>query len=566
MEHSKCHTREWAVVIDPMVINTSGHSFRRFPIIAAVFCVATLLNQPRLHAQSTVASLTLDVDPTISSSSLLRATVKLTNNSNHSVLASSAGVLHECEFIVKSSSGDVVPLTRYGNQVTSALRLDFSTTRHMLLSGVSSTFSFPLNRLYDMAKPGTYSVNVSRTIFDPTTKNRVSLVSNTSTVQILEPTESKSVVEPDMALATDVNPFPSKLWKIGDTWKAIVEVFKTSSPMAANQPVVLNFGSGPVPNDPVMVIDTYPMTIKVVGVQKLPAGDQAAVQFLPDEGAPSYIHGRAVEVVVDRHTNQLLEVTSQNLKTGDVVEKLDEKLVLVRPINGYAVGFPCDIIPISSLLKGSSSSQLMSPDKTMSLSISKTDVDEDEVWSEKLSVRDKDWFRVTQKWVKGQKWWSQYVKEDFDSQIGMRATTIGNSEITFGVPDNGLQLGLGSEDALAIGGEAVHLRVALRNSTDKDIALKPVLIGSNFNLTVAGAGQPTVPLTIAGKEAAVAPVSLFDKQVLPAHSTIYRDLLLSRNYDLSLNGNYSVSATASQLVEGENSKLASPNLNVRIIG
>ncbi len=476
-------------------------------------------------AVAPVASMKVEVPAVVPVASFINARVTLKNISDKGLLLPTTLPLVDYKVVVKNSSGVTTPLTEYGESKTVSVAV-YRSLDTGLSPGQSEVVDLPLNRIFDMTKTGKYFVSVTRRAFTPIGKQWTTITSDAVPIEVVNPVEGKSVVEQDTAPVAGV--LPSTSWKTGDTWKAIVEVFRSSSQMAANQPVSLSFGSGPVPNNPIIVIDTYPMTIKVVNIQKTQAGDQATMQFIPSGNAPSYVQGRNVQVVVDRQTNQLLEVKSQNLKPGDVVEKLDGKPILVRPINGYAAGFPCDIIPTSSLLGTESSTLLTSLDGAMSLSVSKVDGDNYKLWSEKLTVKDRNWFRVTQKWPNGQKWWSQYVKEDFDSQIGMRATTIGSSDLIFGTPMDGLQLGLASEDALAAGGEAVHLRVALRNTSDKDVTLIPVLMGNNLNLTVTDAAQRAVPLTVAGKEALAKPPLLFDTQILPAHSTIYRDLLLNK--------------------------------------
>ena len=476
------------------------------------------------------------------------------------------------DFLVRSETKTPILPTLFGQNTMRTRQTSFAARALELPPRGSYSYKFPINRFYDMTKLGTYFLTASREVpVDGNPLHNKKIVSSEIHINVLPESETHALIEKwDKIVDSNYPLSPSDVWRVGDTWKAMVEVFKSSSPMATDKPIAFNFGSGPIPNNTIMVIDTFSMTIKIVQVRKVGVQDQATVQFVPSDDAPSYVQGRTVEAAVDRQTGQLVELSSRGVLRGvessDVVEKLNDIPVLVRPINGYVAGFPCDIIPISALPKDSSSVQLSTPDKTIMLSISKTPVGEYELWSEKLSVRDNDWFRVTQRWNKGQKWWSQYVKEDFDSQIGMRATIIGSSEVTFGVPKNGLQLGLGSEDALASGGSAVHLRVALRNTTDKDVTLKPILTGDNVTLTVMDAAQRVVPLTIAGKEASAKPYLLFDKQILPAHSTIYRDLLLSRHYDFSLNGSYSVSAFGSQIVEGMDAKLAASKLNVRIVG
>ena len=534
--------------------------------LAHTDCCSAQIVAPKIPTQSDankLFNLQLEIPDTATSGYPIVAKINFKNVSNQPLFFPDSNPDINYRFTVKDSVGNEVGRTKYG--VNTSFAAIFRSKVSSLTPSSSLHFKFTLSRIYDMTKSGFYSVYVTRNAYHPKTNQLIEISSDTISVQVLEPTKNQSIILPDIESTQRANEVPSKLWKVGDTWKTIVEVFKTPSEMAASEPIPFASGLGVVPKDPVNIYYTYPMTIKVVSVEKDGTKNQATVEFTPAEDSPSYVSGRSVQVVVDRETNQLLEVKPQDLKPSNLLEKLGEKLVIVRPINGYAVGFPCDIIPISSLPQGESSTQLTSPDKLMSLSVSKTTAGEDELQSEKLTVLDKDWFRVTQKWPKGQKWWSQYVKEDFDTQIGMRVTTIGSSDVTFGAPNNGLQLGLGSEDALAFGGSAVHLRVALRNSLDKDVTLKPVLMGSNLNLTVMSAAQRAVPLTIAGKEAAAKPDLLFDRQVLPAHSTIYRDLLLSRNYDLSLSDAYSVSASASQVVEGTDSRLIAPNLKLRIV-
>ena len=88
--------------------------------------------------------------------------VTLKNVSDENLYFSDSYPLSDYKFTVKDEGGKTVPLTQFGQnyQVPNFFRI----VRSSLTPNKAISFDFPVNRIYDMTKTGTYSLSVSREV------------------------------------------------------------------------------------------------------------------------------------------------------------------------------------------------------------------------------------------------------------------------------------------------------------------------------------------------------------------------------------------------------------------
>jgi hypothetical protein len=442
-----------------------------------------------------------------------------------------------------------------------------------LAPGKTLTYQFPVNWLYDMTKSGEYTVSVSREVIKPDqlvpdkgvvikdkpltiTSNPIKIKRKTTVINNVT-TESKN----SESVSSNQAVPPSDQWRIGDNWKINVVIFKSTSPLSTKESVeeFLQLGQKSSEN-PIYVLDSYGMTINVADIQKVRSEEHIKLVFTPDKNSPSYVKGRKLEVVINRDTHQLLEEHVSDHPDQNYLKTLNDQPVLVFPINGYAVGFPADIIPQIAPAK---SAQLSAKYSDMHLDVNNNAINGIQTIQESLSVKGKDWFRVTQVWPAGAKWWSEYLKEDSDSQMGMRARVVGESEIKWGPIINGLQLGISSDDTLTHGGDPVRLHIALRNTLDQSVAVPSVFLGQNLQVKMIDTKRTPVSLTELGKTVQAASLSILSAKTIPPHSVLSGDISLDKIYDLSRAGAYSIRATAGNSLQ-DVEPLETPPLTIQV--
>lgn len=538
--------------------------------IIVMYIIIAGCKQPVNADQNSIANaqvlggfrLLLSAEPTSTTSEAVICRVTLKNVSNQILYFPDSYPLANYRFMVKDEVGKTVSLTHFGHD--HEISLIFRNVRSMLNPGQSISVDFPLNRIYDMTKSGTYIISVSRDVFQKDGNEFEDSIVTSNTIQI----ERKTTVIEDISVKPDnqenlpINHAipPSDQWQVGDHWKIIVNVFRNDTPMTMKEPVDEYLTPGEeFPGKGMHVLENYAMEVKVTDIQKVGAIEQVKLEFTPSEDAPSFVQGRTFDLVLNRASHQLLEAHVSDHSDRDFMSTFDKQHVIVFPINGYSVGFPVDIIP---QIDNATQATLSTPYKDMLLSLTKSMIDDTQKIQESLSAKGKDWFRITQIWPTGSKWWSQYLKEDFDSQFGMLATTVGNSEIHWGAVENGLQLGISSDDTPAQGGAPVRVHVAVRNTLDQSVPV-PSLFWGQLQVHMLDNNGTPVSLTELGKTIQAASSVFLSAKTIPPHSVLSGDISIDKIYDLSRAGIYLVSASAGNSLE-EAQPLNTPSLTIQV--
>gem|GEM_PF-6685499 len=504
--------------------------------------------------------------------------VTFVNKTNDTWYYSTSGFLSDYKFIVKDSLGRILPLTAYAHSqfplgINKRAVGSFSHFMGGLAPGKSLAYQFPINRLYDLTKQGEYTISVSREVIKPdqfipgkgvVIKDKPFTITSNS-IQINRKINAINNVKTESDSSENVPSNqavpPSNQWQIGDNWKINVDIFRSTSPLSIKESVEEFLQLGQTSSENSMhVLDSYGMTIRVADIQKVGSEEHIKLIFTPNENSPSYVKGRTLEVILDRATHRLLEEHVSDHPDQNYLKSLNDQQVLVFPINGYAIGFPVDIIP---QIAPANTAQLSAKYSDMHLDVNSNTSNGKQKIQESLSVKGKNWFRVTQIWPAGSHWWSEYLKEDFDSQIGMRARLAGASQIKWGAVTNGLQLGISSDDTLTFGGDPVRVHVALRNTLDQAVPVPSLFLGQNLQVKFfRGTGKET-PLTELGKTVQAASVSVLPSKMIPPHSVLSCDISLDKVYDLSRAGIYSISASAGNSLQ-KSGKLESPELMIQV--
>lgn len=170
----------------------------RFPIVVAFSLVFTSL----MHGQQATFSITISAPDSVAMSSKLKIDIACKNVSDHQIPSSKAGFGGPWDYTVDVRLGvsEPVPLTEYSKILQGIdtgeskrtlspeeRRREFrrhvtsgSTIIQFLAPGETQKDEIPVSKLYDLSKPGRYTIQIQRT--DPETKLVVKSNSITVTV------------------------------------------------------------------------------------------------------------------------------------------------------------------------------------------------------------------------------------------------------------------------------------------------------------------------------------------------------------------------------------------------
>lgn len=348
----------------------------------------------------------------------------------------------------KDERGRPVPYTRYGlsffgadwpsqmdggqPSVVSANSLPFPVP---LKPGAEVTQVLPLNRLVDLSQSGTYFITAQRRVFKSGTREIADVTSNTIQIKVIEPDDSPLVKKPTEAdwkgVEEPIDPnfrwtkAPSASWKRGDEWWLAVERYYTKVPaMPASQLQDLQKALQRAETPPELAasilrqaqekpagelpfaVERWKILVQIEGSMTLNGREFWRVVFRPTISAPGSDSARTVwRTLVGKEDGQTHEVAQfpdleahPTRRLGDSVFPVDERYA--SPFEIFPVHLP---VPVDAKQKGT----------TYQLRISTQDTAKGRTATATFGDNRRT-STITQRWLPGAKWWSEYERHDGD--------------------------------------------------------------------------------------------------------------------------------------------------------